>query len=95
MSWSRADPGGALAARYDQAREALHSGDLERVAELLGGAELPLREDEALDPATWRAVHDAHTRLHDALRDSLDSTRAELAKLRQGRRAVGRMGPRG
>ncbi len=95
MNWSRAEPGHALAARYEAALTALHEGDLRRVSELLQGVELPLEADAAEDPAIWRAVHDAHARLHDALRDSLDGTRAELAKLRQGRRALGRMGPRG
>ena len=95
MSWSRAESGRALAARYDEAHEALQRGDLRRVAELLQGVELPLAEDAALDPETWRGIHDAHARLHEALLESLDDTRAELAKLRKGRRALGKMGPRG
>jgi hypothetical protein len=87
----------ALGADYDRALAALLAGDLDRVGRLLDACDRHLAAladrgplDELDEGA--RALHahaaDSQGCLVDALMRARESTRAELRKVREGRRAV-------
>ena len=94
MSSQRADPKttpDGIAAAYDAAREALHSGDLERMLTLLDQIAVPTTGPDDAHRDGWTAVQDAHRRLRDALAADLGSAQRELADLRRGQRTLRRM----
>ncbi len=91
----------AVAALYDQAFEAAQQGELERIGNLLEVAEQQLADsvvpaaphNTALEQARDHA-RSSYGRLLHALEQSYQSTKAELAEIRRGRRVLSRYGQR-